>query len=195
MAALARLFNFLNATPAVADNVDAEFDQIIAFIVANAIQKDGSLAFAAAQTGITPTNSTHLSTKGYCDGQVSAGLPSGFIAMYGSTTQPGGWLKCDRAAVSRTTYAALFAVIGSSYGAGDGSTTFNVPDFRARVVVGQNPTAVSGRQARAISAVGGQEQLTVYSQAAPTASTGYTIVLGADNNMQPFAVAQYIIKT
>ena len=43
---------------------------------------------------------------------------------------PYGWLKCDGAAISRTAYAALFAAIGTTWGAGDGATTFNVPDFR-----------------------------------------------------------------
>ena len=55
---------------------------------------------------------------------------AGVIQMYAGTTPPDGWLLCDGSAVSRTTYAALFAVIGTTYGAGDGSTTFNLPDLR-----------------------------------------------------------------
>src|SRR6185503_20590605 len=47
---------------------------------------------------------------------------------------PSGWLNCDGSAVSRTTYANLFAAIGTTFGAGDGSTTFNVPDLRGRVI-------------------------------------------------------------
>ena len=50
--------------------------------------------------------------------------------MYGGATAPSGWLLCDGTAVSRTTYAALFAVISTTFGTGDGSTTFNVPDMR-----------------------------------------------------------------
>jgi len=57
-------------------------------------------------------------------------LPVGTIVMYGAAAAPTGWLLCDGAAISRTTYAALFAVIGTTFGAGDGSTTFNVPDMR-----------------------------------------------------------------
>lgn len=49
---------------------------------------------------------------------------------------PTGWLKCDGAAVSRSTYARLFAVIGTAFGTGDGSTTFNVPDLRGRTIYG-----------------------------------------------------------
>lgn len=54
----------------------------------------------------------------------------GLIQMYGGATAPTGWLLCNGAAVSRTTYAALFAVISTTFGVGDNSTTFNVPDFR-----------------------------------------------------------------
>ena len=52
------------------------------------------------------------------------------------TTEMPGWLLCNGAAVSRTTYAALFAKIGTTFGAGDGSTTFNLPDFRGRTFWG-----------------------------------------------------------
>lgn len=51
---------------------------------------------------------------------------------------PSGWLICGGQAVSRTTYAALFAVIGTTYGAGNGTTTFNVPDLRSRVIAGKD---------------------------------------------------------
>jgi len=57
-------------------------------------------------------------------------LPAGTMVMYGGSTAPSGWLLADGSAVSRTTYAALFAAIGTTYGVGDGSTTFNLPDFR-----------------------------------------------------------------
>ena len=50
--------------------------------------------------------------------------------MYGGEAAPTGWLLAAGSAVSRTTYATLFAAIGTTYGAGDGSTTFNLPDFR-----------------------------------------------------------------
>jgi len=57
----------------------------------------------------------------------------GDYKMSALTTNHGVWLRCDGTAVSRTTYSALFAKIGISFGAGDGSTTFNIPDFRGRV--------------------------------------------------------------
>lgn len=63
-------------------------------------------------------------------------LPIGAGLLWYTTTAPTGWLLCDGSAVSRTTYAALFAVIGTSYGTGNGTTTFNLPDLRGRVAAG-----------------------------------------------------------
>ena len=64
-------------------------------------------------------------------------VPAGVITMFGAAAAPAGWLLCDGTAVSRTTYAALFAVIGTTFGVGDGSTTFNVPDLRGRFPLGK----------------------------------------------------------
>jgi len=65
-------------------------------------------------------------------------LPAGSILPYGGSSAPTGFLLCDGSAVSRTTYAALFAALddGATYGTGDGSSTFNLPDLRGRVVAG-----------------------------------------------------------
>lgn len=63
--------------------------------------------------------------------------PAGAIEMYGGSSAPTGWLLCDGTAVSRATYAALFTAISTAYGTGDGSTTFNVPDFRGRTAFGK----------------------------------------------------------
>jgi microcystin-dependent protein len=57
-------------------------------------------------------------------------LPAGTILMHGASAAPLGWLECDGSAVSRTGQAALFAAIGTGWGTGDGSTTFNLPDMR-----------------------------------------------------------------
>lgn len=59
-------------------------------------------------------------------------LPSGTLIDFAGTVEPSGWLLCDGRAVSRTTYASLFASISTAFGSGDGSTTFNLPDFRGR---------------------------------------------------------------
>lgn len=74
-------------------------------------------------------------TSGY---SYSPPAPTGALMLWPTDTPPGGWLLCDGSAVSRTTYADLFAVVGETFGVGDGSTTFNLPDLRHRVAVGKD---------------------------------------------------------
>lgn len=66
----------------------------------------------------------------------AAGVPTGCVLHFAAATPPAGWLECNGAAVSRTTYAALFAVTGTTFGTGDGSTTFNLPDLRGEFLRG-----------------------------------------------------------
>ena len=79
-----------------------------------------------------PTDGDNLTNKTYVD----AISPAGSVTMFASSTVPSGWLECNGAAVSRTTYATLFAAIGTTWGAGDGSTTFALPDLRGEFVRG-----------------------------------------------------------
>jgi len=67
---------------------------------------------------------------------VASANPTGVLLMWPTTTAPSGYLLCNGTAVSRTTYAALFAAIGTTFGAGDLTTTFNLPDFRDRMPIG-----------------------------------------------------------
>ena len=83
----------------------------------------------------------------------------GEIRMYGAATPPSGWLECDGTAVSRTTYASLFAVVGTSFGVGDGSTTFNLPDMRSRSPIGVGTG--SGLTARTLGTTYGAENFTL----------------------------------
>jgi microcystin-dependent protein len=85
---------------------------------------------------------------------VRAPLIGGVIAYAGSSA-PSGWLFCYGQNVSRTTYAALFAVIGTTYGAGDGSTTFGVPDLRGRVPFGKDDMGGAAASRLTNSATGG----------------------------------------
>lgn len=64
--------------------------------------------------------------------------PSGVISQYAGATAPSGWLLCDGSAVSRTTYSTLFGIIGVTYGAGDTTTTFNLPNLKGRLPVGRD---------------------------------------------------------
>jgi len=68
------------------------------------------------------------------------GIPSGTIVPWSDTSVPTGFLECDGSAVSRSTYATLFGIIGTTYGSGNGSTTFNVPDLQDNVAVSKSGT-------------------------------------------------------
>ena len=95
------------------------------------------------------------------------GVPVGAMMAYGGATAPGGWVLCYGQAVSRTAYSLLFATIGIAYGAGDGSSTFNLPDKRGRVSIGADnmggsaanrvTQAVSGILATTVGQAGGSQ--------------------------------------
>ena len=74
-------------------------------------------------------------------------VPTGMISAF--HTVPEGWLQCNGAAVSRTTYAALFAVVGTKYGSGDGSTTFNLPNLHHKFIEGTNTQSEVGQSVAA----------------------------------------------
>jgi microcystin-dependent protein len=69
---------------------------------------------------------------------LEGGIPTATIVPWTDSSVPTGFLECDGSAVSRTTYSALFAIVGTTYGAGNGSTTFNVPDLQDNVPVGKS---------------------------------------------------------
>lgn len=83
----------------------------------------------------------------------------GAVKEFAGVAIPSGYLECDGAAISRSTYAALFAVIGTTFGSGNGSTTFNIPDNRGRTVLGTGTG--SGLTARNLGNTGGAETHTL----------------------------------
>lgn len=87
-------------------------------------------------------------------------VPSGVIWPYGGSSAPTGFLICDGSAVSRTTYADLFAAIGTTYGIGNGTTTFNLPAAQGRAPIGAGTytDTVSGSITRTLGATGGAEK-------------------------------------
>jgi microcystin-dependent protein len=125
-----------------------------------------------APTATAGTNTTQLATTAFVGAAVSVGMPTGAVIPYAGSAAPTGWLLCDggSSGISRTTYAALFAVIGTTYGSGDGSTTFNVPDLRGRVPAGKDnmggiaanrlSASVSGVTGTTLGASGGSQSLT-----------------------------------
>lgn len=125
---------------------------------------DNPLTISRA-TGVTDfTSSPTIAGSPMC--------PPGVMMPYAGSSAPSGWLMAAGQAISRTTYAALFAAIGTVYGAGDGSTTFNVPDLRGRAIFGRDDmggsaanritNAVSGITGTTLGATGGNQNLAAH---------------------------------
>ena len=81
------------------------------------------------------------------------GIPTGTIVPWSTGSVPSGFLECNGALVSRSTYSALFAVVGTTYGAGDGSSTFKLPDLQDNVAVSKSPN-------KALASTGGANTVT-----------------------------------
>ena len=148
-------------------------------------------------------------------------LLPGMVIAYACAPVPFGFLACDGAAVLRSSYPSLFAAIGTTYGPGDGSTTFNVPDLQGRTIIGSGSGA--GLTTRARGNTGGAESVALQGTDIPTVSavvntsalagSGGCAVAGDGGNvtdsfnannagastlpavMNPFGVATWIIKT
>jgi len=110
-----------------------------------AVSPAGANTFAALtpRQQLTPAPYA-LSAVSLQSPQANALCPPGSIMAFGGTNIPAGWLLCDGSAVSRTNYAALFAAISTAWGAGDGSTTFNLPDMRGVFLRGVNGARSDG---------------------------------------------------
>lgn len=145
--------------------------------------------------------------------------PTGAMLLYAGNTVPTGFLLCDGRAVSRTTYAALFAAIGTTHGSGDGSTTFNLPDMRGRTAVGVAPDANLGvtfgtnsvgltkdqnaahdhptmiDAGNLMAAPTGNFSLQVRGEPADPANTGISGKGTPHENRQPSLSLHYVIKT
>lgn len=170
----------------------------------------------------TPLNATNLNQlQTNVENAIKESNPVGTIKMFAGSTAPTGYLICDGSAKSRTTYSELFSTIGTTYGSGNGSTTFNIPNLKGKVVVGldSNDTAFD-----LLGETGGEKTHTltidempshnhkVYRSGGQTAGYGslfqnnsITTELTANvvdntgegqahNNLQPYIVLNYIIK-
>ncbi len=156
---------------------------------------------------------------------INALVPIGAVFDYaGPASVPAGFLLCDGSAVSRTTYAALFTVLGTTWGVGDGSSTFNLPDLRRRVTVGTGG-AGTGILGNTVGSIGGAETVILSGSHLPphthsawdgsqfatasgianmnfaagnrgpvTGTSGSTGIGSPHDNMQPSAVMNKIIK-
>jgi microcystin-dependent protein len=140
-------------------NIIEQFNQVVgSFSVSGATTFSGAATFGSTVTlNADPTLALQAATKQYVDTAVAGAFPSGMLNMWPTGTAPTGWLLCNGSAVSRITYAALFAVIGTTFGVGDNSTTFNLPDYRDRMPIGANTIAAS------VGATGGSKDATLVS--------------------------------
>lgn len=127
----------------------------------------------------------------------ASAIKPGHMAPYAGATAPPGWLLCYGQAISRSTYAALFLAIGTVHGAGDGATTFNVPDMRGRTVAGKDDmggaaanrltSGGSGITGTTLGAAGGTETHTLsIAQLASHSHTTFSNTV-ADNLYSPQA--------
>ena len=135
-------------------------------------------------------------------------VPTGFIAPMALSAAPSGWLLCDGAAVSRATYAALFAAIGTTFGVGDGSTTFNVPDLRQRFPLGKAASGTGNTLGAAGGAIDHAHSVSGTTDAAygstqtdiPSGDRSYignhahTFSATSGTNNPPFLVLNFAIK-
>ena len=131
------------------------------------------------------------------DGAAQSSAFAGEIRALGGAIIPAGWLICDGSAIDRVDFSTLFAALGTTWGAGDGSSTFNIPDLRGRSVVGAGQGTSLTK--RSIGEKGGVELFSVTcgdSVQTPYYSTGYGYCKAHTvNTMSPFAIVRYIIKT
>lgn len=133
----------------------------------------GELGLGANSVGTSQIQDASITTAKLDAGLAANTVPPGAISAYAGTTAPTGWLLCDGAEVSRTTYAGLFAVIGITFGNGNGSTTFDLPDMRGRVALtldnlgGSSANVITDSNADSLGGEGGVEETTLTSSHIP----------------------------
>ncbi len=116
---------------------DTEFNNIVTAITSKADNASPTLTGTPlAPTAAAGTNTQQIATTAFVQTAFGSAAITGEIKMWAASTAPAGYMLCDGSAVSRTVYATLYAVIGTTYGSGDGSTTFNLPNFTNRLPVG-----------------------------------------------------------
>ena len=128
---------------------------------------------------------------------------TGDIKIHTTNTVPNGWLLCNGAGVSRSTFSNLFTKIGTTYGTGDGSTTFNIPDLRDRYIIGANTNALGAQIAEQLPNIKASDNRSVIilggnNQSAPPLSTStdsYTYVLNRGDGSMGFVGLRFNANT
>jgi len=127
------------ASPSFTGTINSAGDIVMSGTGSLQIPKGTTAQRPTPATGDIRFNTTLTQFEGYNGsawGEIANGVPAGSIFTFASTTVPSGYLECNGAAVSRSTYATLFATISTTFGSGDGSSTFNLPDLRGQFVRG-----------------------------------------------------------
>lgn len=147
-------------TAGVVTDVEVDGTSVVTNGVAD-VDLTGKQDTLVSGTNIKTINYNSILGSGNIDIQGGgASTPAGVIQMFAGSTEPTGWLFCDGRAVSRTTYATLYAALGgaaSPYGQGDGSTTFNLPDFSGRMPIGVGESTADGHTAHTLGEADGKE--------------------------------------
>lgn len=131
--------------------------------------------------------STVATSGSYNDLTDKPTTPSGLISVFAGSVAPDGWLICDGSEISRTTYANLFAVIGTTYGSGDDSTTFNLPNLKGRIPVGLDNSDTSFNL---LAKTGGEKEHTLTINEMPSHSHKLPIA-GSAGDYQ-YLIADYV---
>ena len=116
------------------NNGTASYSLTSSFTISSSIATTASYAITSSYS-VTSSLAVNSLTASFIPG-TTYGVPAGTVITYAANTAPAGWLECDGTAVSRTAYGVLYTAIGTTWGAGDGSTTFNLPDLRGYFVRG-----------------------------------------------------------
>ena len=132
------------ASPDFTGTIDSAGDIVMGGTGALKLPSGTTIQRPTAATGQIRFNSSTTSFEGYNGsawGELANGVPVGSVFNLATTTVPTGFLECNGAAISRSTYASLFAAISTTWGVGDGSSTFNLPDLRGQFVRGWDNSA------------------------------------------------------
>lgn len=222
IASLQKLFQIINATPLEAGGIapdredvnalfkllgdsifyamtggiasyNATYDYPVgAFVKYNNILYEAIQANGADSTVAAPTDSIYWSQiPTYAD--LVDLVPTGVVLPFGGSTVPNGWLLANGAAVSRASKARLFSVYGTTFGAGDGSTTFNLPDLRDRYIIGVNTNALGTQIAEQLPNIKGICNLRIADYINPLKDSG--ALKGAIGNYSGYAVANTQFST
>lgn len=170
----------------------ASFDYAVGRVV---LYTDGNLYKCIQANGATdpktPTDLAYWTKIPTLSDFDEIGFQTGDIKIHTTSTVPNGWLLCNGAGISRTTFSNLFAKIGATYGAGDGSTTFNLPDLRDRYIIGANTNALGTYVAEQLPNITGAFSYKVDSGGTCGVGVRHAVGAFAEESIAPLGTLQF----